>query len=228
MKKGKITKQIVQNKKVKNGKNNTKASKNKEAIVLFFILFLLILLAIIIWNSRLQLKIYNLDFSTDRKERVLKSFEIYLGIVIFKKIEILKINLKKIKNKKMNLGTVLEKAKKLEGKNNKQEMTIELIKGLKDFDFEIVKADLKVEIGLQDAALTAISVGIIASILGIILKKQKFEILPIYQDKNILNIKLNGIFRVNLIHYIYKTILKGRDKNERKSSDRRAYAYSNE
>lgn len=228
MKKGKITKQIVQNKKVKNGKNNTKASKNKEAIVLFFILFLLILLAIIIWNSRLQLKIYNLDFSTDRKERVLKSFKIYLGIVIFKKIEILKINLKKIKNKKMNLGTVLEKAKKLEGKNNKQEMTIELIKGLKDFDFEIVKADLKVEIGLQDAALTAISVGIIASILGIILKKQKFEILPIYQDKNILNIKLNGIFRVNLIHYIYKTILKGRDKNERKSSDRRAYAYSNE
>jgi len=228
LKKGKITKQIVQNKKVKNGKNNTKASKNKEAIVLFFILFLLILLAIIIWNSRLQLKIYNLDFSTDRKERVLKSFEIYLGIVIFKKIEILKINLKKIKNKKMNLGTVLEKAKKLEGKNNKQEMTIELIKGLKDFDFEIVKADLKVEIGLQDAALTAISVGIIASILGIILKKQKFEILPIYQDKNILNIKLNGIFRVNLIHYIYKTILKGRDKNERKSSDRRAYAYSNE
>lgn len=228
LKKGKITKQIVKNKKVKNGKNNTKASKNEEAIVLFFILFLLILLAIIIWNSRLQLKIYNLDFSSDREERVLKHFEIYLGIVIFKKIEILKINLKKIKSKKMNLGIVLEKAKKLEGKNNKQEMAIELIKGLKDFDFEIVKADLKVKIGLQDAALTAISVGIIAGILGIILKKQKFEILPVYQDKNILNIKLNGIFRLNLIHYIYKTILKGRDKNERKSSDRRTYAYGNE
>ena len=200
----------------------------KEAIVLFFILFIIILFAIIIWNSRLQLKIYNLDFSTARKERVSKDFEIYLGIVIFKKVEILRINLKKIKNKKMNLGTVLEKAQKLEGKNNKQEMVIELIKGLKDFDFEIVKADLKVKIGLQDATLTAISVGIIASILGIILKKQKFEILPVYQDKNILNIKLNGIFRVNLIHYIYKTILKGRDKNERKSSDRKSYAYINE
>lgn len=195
---------------------------------MFFILFIIILFAIIIWNSRLQLKIYNLDFSTARKERLSKDFEIYLGIVIFKKVEILRINLKKIKNKKMNLGTVLEKAQKLEGKNNKQEMVIELIKGLKDFDFEIVKADLKVKIGLQDAALTAILVGIIASILGIILKKQKFEILPVYQEKNILNIKLNGIFRVNLIHYIYKTILKGRDKNERKSSDRRSYAYSNE
>ena len=195
---------------------------------MFFILFIIILFAIIIWNSRLQLKIYNLDFSTARKERLSKDFEIYLGIVIFKKVEILRINLKKIKNKKMNLGTVLEKAQKLEGKNNKQEMVIKLIKGLKDFDFEIVKADLKVKIGLQDAALTAISVGIIAGILGIILKKQKFEILPVYQEKNILNIKLNGIFRVNLIHYIYKTILKGRDKNERKSSNRKSYAYINE
>ena len=54
-------------------------------------------------------------------------------------------------------------------------MAIELIKGLKDFGFEIVKADLKVKIGLQDAALTAISVGIIASILGIILKKHKLR-----------------------------------------------------
>ena len=195
---------------------------------MFFILFIIILFAVIIWNSRLQLKIYNLDFSTARKERVSKDFEIYLGIVIFKKVEILRINLKKIKNKKMNLGTVLEKAQKLEGKNNKQEMAIELIKGLKDFDFEIVKADLKVKVGFQDAALTAISVGIIASTLGIILKKQKFEILPVYQNKNILNIKLNGIFRVNLIHYIYKTILKGRDKNERKSSNRKSYAYINE
>ena len=195
---------------------------------MFFILFIIILFAIIIWNSRLQLKIYNLDFSTARKEKVLKDFEIYLEIVIFKKLEILRINLKKIKNKKMNLGTVLEKVQKLEAKNNKQEIAIELFKGLKDFDFEIVKADLKVKIGLQDAALTALSVGIIASILGIIFKKQKFEILPVYQDKNILNLKLNGIFRVNLIHYIYKTILKGRDKNERKSSDRKSYAYINE
>lgn len=195
---------------------------------MFFILFIIILFAIIIWNSRLQLKIYNLDFSTARKERLSKDFEIYLGIVIFKKVEILRINLKKIKNKKMNLGTVLEKAQKLEWKTNKQEMAIELAKGLKKFDFEIVKADLKLKIGLQDAALTAISVGIIASILGIIFEKQKFEILPVYQDKNILNLKLNGIFRVNLIHYIYKTMLKGREKNERKSSDRRTYAYSNE
>lgn len=197
---------------------------------MFFILFLLILLALIITigNSKLEIIIDNLDVSTERKEKIKKDVEIYLGIVIFNKIEIFKINLKKLKTKNINLGTVIERAKKLELKNNKGDWGIALIKSLKNFKIEIKQADLKVELGTEDAALTAISVGIIASALGIILKKQKFKILPIYQDKNILNIKLNCIFRLNLIHYIYKTILKGRDDNERKPSNRRAYAYSNE
>jgi len=195
---------------------------------LFFILLLLILIAVTIWNSKLEIKIYNLDISTARKERIKPGFQIYLGIIIFNKIQILKINLRKIKSKKINLGTVLERAEKLGQNENKQKWLIGLVKSLKDFKVEIKKADVKVELGTKDAALTGIAIGIIATILGIILKGHKFETIPIYQDKNILNIKLDCIFRINLIHYIYKTILKGRDNNERKSSHRRAYAYSNE
>lgn len=216
------------NKKAKNGKNNTKASNKKEAIVLFFILLFLILIAIIIWNSKLEIKIYDLDISTARKEIIKKGSQAYLRIIIFNKIPILKINLKKIKNKKINLGAVIERAKKLEQKGNKQKWLIGLIKSLKDFKIEIKEADLKIELGIEDAAVTAIFVGLIGSVLGIILKGHKFEIMPLYKDKNILNIKLNCIFRLNLMHYIYKTISKGRDENERKPSNRRAYAYSNE
>ena len=193
-----------------------------------FILLFLILSTIIIWNSKLQVKIYNLDISTEREERIKKNFEIYLGIIVFNEFEIFKVDIRKLKNKKINLGTVLEKAKKLEIKRNKQGLLKDLAFSLKDFKFEIQKANLKMELGTENAASTAILVGTVASILGIILRNQKFEVLPIYQDKNILNLKLNCIFRVNLIHYIYKTMLKGREKNERKSSDRRAYAYSNE
>ena len=197
---------------------------------MFFILFLLILLALIItiWKSKLEIIIDNLDIETERKEKIKKDFDIYVKIIAFNRIPILKINLKKIKSKNISFGRVLEEAKKLEEKTNKSLEIRELIKGLRNFDFEIKRAKLKLELGTEDAAITAISVGIIASVLGIILKKQKFEILPIYQNKNILKLKLDCIFRVNLIHYIYKTILKGRDKNERKSSNRRAYAYSNE
>lgn len=195
---------------------------------MFFILLFLILLVVIVLNSKLQIKIYNLDISTERKEKIKKDFELYLEIITFNKIKIFRINAKKLQSKKINMGTLLEKAKKIEETTDKKELIENGLKSLKNLQLEIKKAELKAEIGTEDAALTAISVGIIASVLGIILKKQKFEIMPIYKDKNILNIKLNCIFRINLIHYIYKTILKGRDENERKSSDRRAYAYSNE
>ena len=195
---------------------------------MFFILLFLILIAITIWNSKLQITIENLDIATDRKEIIKRNFDIYLGIIVFNKIQILKINLKKIKNKKINFGTVLEQAKKFEARTNKQEGLKDLIVSLKHLDFETKKIDLNVELGTEDAALSAVLVGVIASFLGIILKGQKFKIMPIYQDKNILKIKLDGIFRVNLIHYIYKTISKGRDANERKPSNRRSYAYSNE
>ena len=197
---------------------------------MFFILFLLILLALIITigNSKLEIIIDNLDVSTERKEKIKKDFNIYVKIIVFDKVPIVKINLKKIKSKNISFGRVLEEAKKLQEKTNKSVLFRELITGLRNFDFEIKRADLKLELGTEDAALTAVSVGIIASVFGIILRNQRFEILPIYQNKNILKLKIDCIFRVNLIHYIYKTILKGRDKNEGKSSDRRAYAYSNE
>lgn len=195
---------------------------------MFFILLFLILLLIILWKSKLQIEIQNLDISTERTDVIKKDFKIYLGIIVFSKIQILKININKIKSKKIDLGAILDRAKKLELKTNKQEALIGFIKSLKHFKVEIINTDLKVGLGTEDAAITAILVGSIASILGIILRKQKFEVVPIYQNKNILNIKLNCIFRINLIHYIYKTILKGRDENERKPSNRRTYAYSNE
>ena len=197
---------------------------------MFFILLLLafILIVVITYNSTLEIKIDNLDIATDRKATIKRNFEIYLRIIVFNKIPIFKINLKKIKNKKIDLGTVLERAKMFENRTNKQAALKDFIQSLKNFEIEIKRIDLNVELGTEDAAFTAISVGLISSILGIILKGNKFKVMPIYQNKNILKIKLDGIFRTNLIHYIYKTILKGRDKNERKSSDRRSYAYSNE
>ena len=193
-----------------------------------FILIFLIFLVAAIWKSKLQIKVYNLDISTEREERIKRNFEIYLSIVIFNKIEIFKTDIKKLKNKKINLGSVIERAQKLQQRDSKQALLKDLLVSLKNFEFEIKKANLNLEFGTEDAATTAILIGVISSVLGIILRNQKFEIIPIYKDKNILNLKLNCIFRVNLIHYIYKTILKGRERNERKSSDRRAYAYSHE
>ena len=58
----------------------------------------------------------------------------------------------------------------------------------------------------QKAGITAILVGILAGILGIIIKKPRYQILPIYANRNLLKINLNGIFTIYLMHYIYKII----------------------
>ena len=73
-------------------------------------------------------------------------------------------------------------------------------------NIDIKNIDLNVNIGTEDAGITAILVGILAGILGIIIKKPKYQILPIYANRNLLKINLNGIFTIYLMHYIYKFI----------------------
>ena len=91
------------------------------------------------------------------------------------------------------------------------------IKMLKNKDIEIdyrellksiniKKIDLNVQLGTEDAALTAILTGIISAGLGMILRKPKYEIIPIFSNKNFLKIKLNCIISINLTQYIYKLI----------------------
>ena len=194
---------------------------------MFFILLFLIILIILVKKSKMQIIIKNLDFSSQRKEKVKSTYEAYLEVIAFNKIKIIKINLKKLRNNKINFSKVLEQAKKIRENGTKEQFAEQLI-GVRDLKIDIKELALKIEIGTEDAAVTAIVIGIIASIIGIIIKNQKFQIFPIYQDKNILNIQLDCIFTLNLMQYIYKTIKKGRKENERKSSDRRTYAYSNE
>ena len=52
--------------------------------------------------------------------------------------------------------------------------------------------------------ITAILTGIIAAGLGVILRKPKYEVKPIYENKNLIKIKLDCIFSVHLMQYIYK------------------------
>ena len=68
------------------------------------------------------------------------------------------------------------------------------------------KIDLKVQISTEDAAVTAILTGIVSAALGAIIKRPKYEIIPIYANKNFLKIKLDCIFSVHLMQYIYKLI----------------------
>ncbi len=201
---------------------------------MFFIFITITIIFLVVINSKIELQIENLNISTIKKENSELKSKIYINLIIFNNIRIFKKDITKIKNKKGGIRKVLTNLsnKKI---NLRSSNLIEIIKGIKNLKIQLKQIDLYLEIGTEDAALTAILIGIISTILGILIKpdqikrkSNKFKICPIYKDKNILNMQINCIIRFNLIHYIYKNILKGREKNERKPSNRRSYAYSHE
>ena len=104
--------------------------------------------------------------------------------------------------------------------------------------FNIKKINLSINIGTENASLTALLVAIISSITGIVFrksiidsKKQSFRIVPVYINKNLINIAVSGIFEIKMIHIINIMYVlnkkKGVKKNER-TSNRRTYDYSYE
>ena len=100
--------------------------------------------------------------------------------------------------------------------------------------------NLYIEIGTENAGLTSIIVPAISTIISIILrkkvkkvKKQKFIVQPIFQNRNLVNLSFTGIFEIkishiiNIIYRFYKKEKEGVKEYER-TSNRGAYDYSYE
>lgn len=176
----------------------------------FFICLLIIVLVILgmaIHTSRIGIDIENLIINTEKPkgQKINKESKIYVYLLIFGKIKLFKKDAKKmkhqnlkLKNKNIDFGVKLFKKKDI--KVNYKEL-------LQNIDIDVKKIDLNAQIGTQDAALTAIIVGTLSSILGTILKKPKYQINPIYLNKNIITAKIECIISIYLMQYIYRKIL---------------------
>lgn len=169
-----------------------------------FVLIVLLVVGLAIHTSKLGIEIENLKIDTEQAkgEKINKDSKIFIYILIFDKIKLFKKDVKndksiKMRNKFLNIRFFQKEDLKIDYK--------ELFKNLNIFVKEI---NLNIQLGTQDAALTAILTGIISAGLGVILRKPKYEVIPIYSDKNFLKIKLDCIFSVHLMQYIYKLIYK--------------------
>lgn len=206
-------------------------------MVFLFYLIIFILLIIIFLSSKIKIEVINLKFTSLDKNHINKEYKIILKLCILGKIPILKINITKTKleNKK-----VKEKLQKLnidlfKGKNN---IDKNFIKALKTRNLQIEKINLNIEIGTENAMTTSIIVPAISTIIAIYLRKkvknyenQIFIINPIYQNRNLINIYISGIFDIKMIHIInilYKLNKKGEVKKYERTSNRRSYDYSYE
>ena len=173
-------------------------------LFVFIIILVIIGLIIIIHTSRVGIEVQNLIIDTEQPQgkKINEESKINVYILIFGKIKIFKNNVKnmkrpdfKIKNKNIDIKILQDKDLKINYKSL-----------LKNIYLDIEKIDLNAQIGTEDAVLTAILVGIISSILGILIKKPKYQVIPIYTNKNFIKIRLDGIFSIYLMQYIDKII----------------------
>ena len=169
-----------------------------------FILISLIILGIAIYTSRIGVEIENLQIDTQQPkgQKINKESRIYIYLLFFNKIKLYK---KDIRN--MDKQNIKFQNKDIDIKFFKdRDIKIDYKQLLEKIDIYFEKIDLNIQLSTEDAALTAILTGIISASLGIILKKPKYEIIPIFSNKNFLKIKLDCIFSVHLMQYIYKLI----------------------
>lgn len=216
-------------------------------IVVIAILILLIL------SSRIEVKLDNFYIENANKKNNNKNFLVKISLKIFN-IRWLKINIDK---NKLASEYVKEKLK-VEKKNinvNKEITNIFAIcknnksikKEFNKMKLRLEKLNLNINIGVEDCVLTSYIVGIIAIIMSNIvphiidkkiknseiIKKYKYQIVPIYMNKNLYKINLNCIIGAKLVHIIYIIFLikkeerRRSDKNER-TSNRKSYEYSYE
>lgn len=167
-----------------------------------FILVIFTILIIAIHTSKIGIDIKNLIIDTDTEEKINEDGKIYVYLLLFNKIKLFRKNVRNIPMKDVKFETSDFDIKIFKNKDIK----INYLELTQNINIDIKNIDLNVNIGTEDAGITAILVGILAGILGIIIKKPKYQILPIYANRNLLKINLNGIFTIYLMHYIYKFI----------------------
>jgi len=187
--------------------------------------------------TTIQIQIENVRYSTDKMDgrHLNKNYKIIVKLYLFEKIKYLELNIMK---SNLEEKVVKRNVDKLKNKmiKNRDDFDLKILKSWKNLKIQIKKIQLNISLGLEDAAAGAICVGSLSTVLAILLRKSMeenqssyWEVNPIYQNRNLLKINLDCIFRLKLIHIIDTIyVLKKKEVNNGRTSNRRAYAHSNE
>lgn len=161
----------------------------------------------------------------------------YFNLYTFFKIRLLKIPANTEKLKKIEKNRLL---KEMDVKTLKEYMPSKMEWTKLFHKIELKKFNLKLQLGLERADITAFLVVGITSILSLLLSKfieeykeknYYYKIDPIYHKGNYYKIKLDCIIRLKMVHIIYiiyVILKKRRGRKNARTSNRRPYEYSYE
>ena len=214
-------------------------------LFLFYTFFLVLLILLLILSMKIQIKIENLKYNSENKSHINKKYNVILYIYILSKIPIFRIKFTEEKfhklNEKTHIKEKIEKEmkeqnlKKLAEKYNVTKDFKEIIKNIK---IRTSKLDFSLKLGTKNVILTSFLIPAISTIIAFLLyktgnkkEKQTFKVMPVYQNKNLINFQLDGIFELKMIHIITTICIlkkKRRVEEYERTSNRRSYDYSYE
>lgn len=213
-------------------------------IIVFFILIFVMLAIVGIIFSTLNIRIQKLYFSNQNLEKMKWDYLVFLELSLFGMIKTIKL---RIDPKKVARITkkfkVKEKIKQMDFKQMKQDLPdkkeqIEIIKRLK---INLEEFHFVLELGTKDVLITSTMIAFLSSVLGIAIarvikkyqeEKYEYKMIPVYQNKNIINLNVNCIIQVKMVHIIgiiFTLVRKRKEKQKHeRTSNRRSYDYSYE
>lgn len=207
-------------------------------LVFYIVLAILIFFIVGILFSTMHINIAPAVLSNENSQKKIKYYYIiYFKLYLFNKIKWISLRIDETKMKQIK-----RKMEKLDVKRIEQELTSkkERESFFKHLKFRLEEFQFEMQIGTEDVILTSGLIAVISAGLGILLArfikkyekdKYKYYIEPIYQNRNVVNLKLNCIIQVKMVHIIYTiyVLLRKRsvEKHER-TSNRRTYDYGYE
>lgn len=188
-------------------------------ILVFCVLAILIiinLIILLILFSNIKVIVDSLKFTYQNKN-IEFDLDSKITFYLFDKVKLFEY---KIDEDKIKESMLLNKINIEKLKENK-EINKEILKEIKNSSYSIEKFNIEGILGTEDSAFTAISYGIINSIIPIYIMKKindvedyKNEFKSVYKNKNILNINVSLIISLKIV-YLLNTILKIYNKQKR-------------
>ncbi len=207
--------------------------------IVFFIILFLALLILVITLSTLQIRIKKANISNMNLGKIEYDYLFFIELKFLNKLKIIQIAIDKEKvsklSKKFKLKEKIDIKKVEKGIPDKKARK----KLQEKLDIKLNEFHLKAEIGTYDVIITSAIIAVISSAIGIVMaklidnyKKEKYEytIMPIYKNKNVINLSLNCIIQVKMVHIIsiiFTLLRKRKERNKHvRTSNRRSYDYS--
>lgn len=208
-------------------------------LVFYIILGIIIcafILTLILYLSKLEISIKNLYMNSENKQKNNNDILVTIGLKLGR------YRWLKLRMNKNKMANIYVRIKKIEYKNSKMKNKIEkTLKGtIKDkkaigvvsnFKVKLEEFKAEISIGTEDPIITSYLVAFVAISISNILphisekasKVINYKILPIYRQKNMYLINLDGIFSINISNLI-KVFWKLRKIVKTKKED---YKYTN-